>query len=902
MKAPQGPSCITQPEQTSTLTANIQTLFLLGKFYSESFLIVFEATENLDFQKHQHTFTQSSLKSLNEQTLPTQCDSYQNIGIINYNQLQNQIYTIGYPQREFIFDQFTYSVACKEALQFQYTASLTDLNPLPSYVQFQTLAAGGGKFLVQSTDPNTVGTYRIKLTGNLNNLYQNSYEFDLIFSNPIELNIPPYFESDLSKTLIIEAGSQLHYDLPTIKDKNIEDYVILSLRLQLKDETPRFLQYSKKRLTLRPEFLDIGEHKIILVLQDDNILGSLKSEYLMTLKVKRTQEYRKNPIDGEKQNEDTEHQQNNNYNGFYNLTENLVKVNSNNREPTLTIDVGGDLDLKGINSTNIEKYLEIKERDETTRNLKSWNFIELKNGTIKILLDYYDDSKVSIFQDPDFLEVKFKVSKNLSFSKSVQLQVLDQDDDGLAQINKVVSLMITSLLYSGIASSILFGYESSNFIYLIGSEFVLIFLYILLLFLYLVVHQTKTKFGIKISDYLKSILFFNVFTRYFIECCLEAGFSIILNKIYFDNQQQRLIFILTVFMLENYLAAQIQIFMIINLIYLIYLISTKPIIGTLDVEVFNEITTLILNYLMLIYSDFIQDSNTKHQFSYVFIGIFLANILINIIIIIFEIFQQLRIRLCYKRKRLAISININNFNTNDPLNQDQITIGNIIASTKKRQIDLTIINEENEHYQVTVEDLEKAEVDISFSNSNQNQNISKKEAQHIDEQQFKQRVQPRGHRRSMNDLFEYGKDGQIQQNIIQSSRLLLGYRNEALSSLDNYTRPVFSQLHYHQEQNNNFSQSHQYQPNLANDLYRAKNMNNYFEDTQSQQDNNFLSINPSQINDQKPKYHHRYNSSMEIRGQDSHNISVYSDAQDSARGLIQNNHQKNSSSSTLYYK
>ena len=79
-------------------------------------------------------------------------------------------------------------------------------------------------------------------------------------------------------------------------------------------------------------------------------------------------------------------------------------------------------------------------------------------------------------------------------------------------------------------------------------------------------------------------------------------------------------------------------FIVCNLLYLCYLIGTQPKDEGFRQEVINEVTTLVLSYLMLIYNDNVGDTNIRYFFSLVFIGTFMLNVLINLsILIVFSI-------------------------------------------------------------------------------------------------------------------------------------------------------------------------------------------------------------------------------------------------------------------------
>eukprot|EP00347_Sterkiella_histriomuscorum_P002815 403366702 len=96
---------------------------------------------------------------------------------------------------------------------------------------------------------------------------------------------------------------------------------------------------------------------------------------------------------------------------------------------------------------------------------------------------------------------------------------------------------------------------------------------------------------------------------------------------------RRFIFALFVFQLEEYVAIQVQIFIFFNLLYIIYLIAGKPTRKERYQEIFNEMCTLTLSYFMFIYCDYVKSSDVKYICGYIFVGIFLFNILVNLTVI-----------------------------------------------------------------------------------------------------------------------------------------------------------------------------------------------------------------------------------------------------------------------------
>ncbi len=73
------------------------------------------------------------------------------------------------------------------------------------------------------------------------------------------------------------------------------------------------------------------------------------------------------------------------------------------------------------------------------------------------------------------------------------------------------------------------GYESSNFIHLIGTPLLFMKFYIFLCLLYLALSKCKYNFMLKIVEWLRKLLFLATFYRFFIEMALESCFAAIIS-------------------------------------------------------------------------------------------------------------------------------------------------------------------------------------------------------------------------------------------------------------------------------------------------------------------------------------------------------------------------------------
>ena len=67
-----------------------------------------------------------------------------------------------------------------------------------------------------------------------------------------------------------------------------------------------------------------------------------------------------------------------------------------------------------------------------------------------------------------------------------------------------------------------------------------------------------------------------------------------------------------------------------------------------NMETFNEFTIVLLNYLLMCFSDFVPSASTRHDIGFFYISIGLGNISVHVLIIIGALFVALRT--CLRRK------------------------------------------------------------------------------------------------------------------------------------------------------------------------------------------------------------------------------------------------------------
>jgi hypothetical protein len=68
---------------------------------------------------------------------------------------------------------------------------------------------------------------------------------------------------------------------------------------------------------------------------------------------------------------------------------------------------------------------------------------------------------------------------------------------------------------------------------------------------------------------------------------------------------RRLVFVATIFALQGYLCIQLMIFILTNLLYIMYILYAHPIFDGMRTEVFNEVCSLLCSIMLIVFSDFV---------------------------------------------------------------------------------------------------------------------------------------------------------------------------------------------------------------------------------------------------------------------------------------------------------
>eukprot|EP00347_Sterkiella_histriomuscorum_P013197 403365639 len=162
---------------------------------------------------------------------------------------------------------------------------------------------------------------------------------------------------------------------------------------------------------------------------------------------------------------------------------------------------------------------------------------------------------------------------------------------------------------------------------------------------------------------------------------------------------RRILYILIVFGLQEYLTLQIFGFIYCNLFYLIYLIYFNPTIQNRYLEIYNEVVTIILSHFMLIFTDNVE-LPPKHTMSKVYITLFLSNICINVAIIFYQSVKQIyiKIKIWINKKRLNGKIKIQLESTNFGTTQNKFQKQNLSIIKEETVIDFNDDGEDEDGF------------------------------------------------------------------------------------------------------------------------------------------------------------------------------------------------------------
>lgn len=78
-----------------------------------------------------------------------------------------------------------------------------------------------------------------------------------------------------------------------------------------------------------------------------------------------------------------------------------------------------------------------------------------------------------------------------------------------------------------------------------------------------------------------------------------------------------------------------------NLAYLMYIINYKPLFETSKLEIFNEISTLIINIMMIINTNYVKTCLIKYYCGYAITGVFCLNMTVNFLLILLRMIRRM---------------------------------------------------------------------------------------------------------------------------------------------------------------------------------------------------------------------------------------------------------------------
>lgn len=130
---------------------------------------------------------------------------------------------------------------------------------------------------------------------------------------------------------------------------------------------------------------------------------------------------------------------------------------------------------------------------------------------------------------------------------------------------------------------------------------------------------------------------------------------------------RRIIFIAIVFLLEDHLAIQIMLFILTNILYIIYTIISHPLYHYTKFDIFNELCTILISYLLIVYTDFVDSIDIKYTTGFYIISIIGMNILVQCFLILKETYHQVKLHLKMMYYRCKYGKLLNGMTTEDQL-------------------------------------------------------------------------------------------------------------------------------------------------------------------------------------------------------------------------------------------
>jgi hypothetical protein len=118
---------------------------------------------------------------------------------------------------------------------------------------------------------------------------------------------------------------------------------------------------------------------------------------------------------------------------------------------------------------------------------------------------------------------------------------------------------------------------------------------------------------------------------------------------------RRLVLVGAVMMLSEYPGIQVQVFCFLSVLNLTYIMQNSPFetrLANMN-EAFNECCILLASYILMMFTDILDDLERRDLFGYLLIGLFLGNFLANLFIQCLQILQKMKlVFMLYKKKFL----------------------------------------------------------------------------------------------------------------------------------------------------------------------------------------------------------------------------------------------------------
>ena len=74
-----------------------------------------------------------------------------------------------------------------------------------------------------------------------------------------------------------------------------------------------------------------------------------------------------------------------------------------------------------------------------------------------------------------------------------------------------------------------------------------------------------------------------------------------------------------------------------------YLVSYKPTYENNTLEIFNETCTIMISYILLVFTDWEGKASIKYDTGYLLIALFCFNVAVNFLVIIIKVFDNLKL-------------------------------------------------------------------------------------------------------------------------------------------------------------------------------------------------------------------------------------------------------------------